>query len=351
MRLSPLRTKPAALGATFAEQHGREIATRVAGRAGEYAAVRDAVGLTDFSFVQAFRVPEEKGIDLLDALVAGNVPRIRFGRVLHTFLADDDGMLVADCYIANNDREFIFLCESIVPDAEITRLLDPSFEDLTGSHVLLGVDGLRAWEVVREIFGANVLGLPYLSVEMYSFQARSVYLFRAGKTGEFGYLLLAPVSVAEALFDKLHEVTQKCGGRCCGFDIHQELRLEGRFFNIHAEGRRVRDPLVLGLQWMIDFDKEDFRGAAAIKQRRAAGLKQKLVGITSIDGRRKLAPGGEVVATCFSDVLDRPLGLAVLPIGQAYSGLDYRLASGQTVRTISMPPILPKSLKVKLDEV
>ncbi len=54
-------------------------------------------------------VPEETGLDFLDSLLAGNVARIRFGRVLHTFLSDENGMLLADCYVANNDDEFIVI--------------------------------------------------------------------------------------------------------------------------------------------------------------------------------------------------------------------------------------------------
>jgi len=226
---------------------------------------------------------------------------------------------------------------------------------------LLGLDGPKAWAVVKELFGADVLGLPYLSVEVYQFEGTPVYLFRAGKTGEFGYQILAPVAVADALFDKLHALVQQNGGRCCSFDIHNDLRLEGRFFNIHVEGRRVRDPLVLGLQWMVDFEKEKFNGADALKARRAAGLKQKIVGVAAEPGNRELVVGakilegnnvlGEVVADCFSHVLNRQIGLAVLPVVWAYSGLTFRLASGAPVHTISMPPIMPKSLKVKLDEV
>ena len=44
-----------------------------------------------FPSLRVFTLPETPGIDFLDALLAGNVPKIRFGRVLHTFLADKDG--------------------------------------------------------------------------------------------------------------------------------------------------------------------------------------------------------------------------------------------------------------------
>jgi len=369
VRRSPFQAQLAAGGAAFRERYGIEVVSHFADRPTEYAAVRDAVGLTDFSFVRTFRLPEEKGIDFLDGLLAGNVAKIRYGRLLHTFLADEHGHLLGDCYVANNDQEFVFLCESILPDGPLDALLqaagaaEAGLTDLTADHGLLSLDGFKAWEVAKTLFGADVLGLPYLSIETYPFAGGSVRLFRAGKTSEFGYLLLMPRALAPALFDALQTEVGKRGGRLCGVDAHDDLRLEGRFFNIHSEGRRVQDPLVLGLQWMIDFDKESFHGAEALRQRRAAGLKRKVVGVAVEPGIEALEigarichgdrPVGEVVASCRSFVLDRRIGLAVFPVELAFSGLSFRLATpaGPAVQTLSMPPIMPKSLGVKLDEM
>jgi len=179
MRISPLREKLAAAGAVFRERHGVEVVAHFGNHRAECGAVRDAAALTDFSFVRAFTLPEEKGIDFLDALLAGNVPKIRFGRVLHTFLADQNGLLAADCFVANNDQEFIFLCESILPDAELDVLLASAgvkspVEDLSASHAVLSLDGFKSWEIVKKIFGADVIGLPYLSIENYQFAGEPI---------------------------------------------------------------------------------------------------------------------------------------------------------------------------------
>jgi aminomethyltransferase len=355
--------------ASFRTRYGTEVAARVAGREAEYNSIRNAVGLTDFSWVRSYSVPEEKGLDFLDSLVAGNVPRIRFGRVLHTFMADEEGQLLGDCFIANNDKEFVFVCESLLPDNDFEARLkaagsqEAGAESLNVTHAVLSLDGYKAWEVARKLFGADVLGLPYLSIENYSFEGQPLRLLRAGKTSEFGYLLLAPAGVAEALFNTCKSEVEERGGGLCGVDIHDELRLEGRFFNVHAEGRRVRDPLVLGLQWMVDFGKESFVGAAEIKRRREAGVTRKLVGVAAEPGCELLredaaiylqgTPVAEVVASCFSNVLNQRLGLAIFPAELAYSGLKFRLgnAEGPSVKSISMPPIMPRSLGVKLDEV
>lgn len=370
MRVSPIHDKLAAARAAFRQRWGVDLSSHFAERPAEYAAVREAVGLTDFSFARTFSFPEQQGIDFLDGWLAGNVPKIRFGRVLHTFLADpDDGLLVGDCYVANNDQEFILVCESILPDAELDGLMqaagaaEAQLKDLSSSHVLLSLDGFKAWAVVKKLFGPDVLGLPYLSIENYSFQGEPVRLIRAGKTSEFGYLLLAPSGVAGALFDTLRREVEQCGGRLCGADIHDDLRLEGRFFNIHREGQRVRDPLVLGLQWMIDFEKEKFSGSDPIKRRRAAGLDRKIIGLAAEPGCEAFQDGAhiyhqdrsvaEVVTSCFSYVSNQRIGLAVFPAALAYAGLTFQLGApeGPPVRSISMPPIMPKSLSVKLDEL
>jgi glycine cleavage system aminomethyltransferase T len=368
VRTSLLQPQLARAGASFRERYGVQVVSHFAERTAEYSAIRDAVGLTDFSFLRTFTIPESQAIDFLDALLAGNVPKIRFGRVLHTFLADEQGHVVADCFVANNDQEFLFTCESIVPDDALNSLLDPASagipgQDLTGETVTLSLDGYKAWEIVKKVFGPDVLGLPYLSIENYTFAGHPIRLIRAGKTSEFGYLLFAPKAAAEELFQALHGEVESRQGRLCGIDVHDDLRLDGRFFNIHAEGRQVRDPLPLGLQWMVDFEKPDFRGAAAIRDRRAAGLKSKIVGLAAPSGAEAFSlgtplfhegqPAGTVVAQGYSHMLSQSLALGLLPIEIAYSGLEFSRSSpdGPSLRSISMPPIMPRSLSVKLDEM
>lgn len=368
MRTLPLREKYVSAGASMAERYGVEVVARVKEPETEYNHIRNAAGVTDFSFMQVFRIPEEKAIDYLDGLLAGNVAKTRFGRVLHTFLADKQGHLVSDCYVANNDEEFLLLCESIASDDDVRKILsetgsqEAECTELTDTVAVIGIDGFRGWEVAKSLFGVDILGLPYLSIETYSFQEQQVRLIRAGKTSEFGYLLLAPRSIAGELFDTVVAAAEKLDGGLCGVDIHNDLRLEGRFFNIFAEGARVQDPLPLGLQWMIDFDKGEFHGSDALLSRREQDLSRKITGIRGgqgvdvSDGDTLYSEGkeiGKVITSCYSHVLERHLGLALLPFEIAYSGLTFSLddAGSRVVETISMPPIMPKSLGVKLDEM
>ena len=366
MRVSPIRELLAARGAVFSERAGVEIPLRFSGADKEYSAVRDAAGLCDFSFMTRYRVPED-GLDVLEQYACGSVANIRFGRVLHTMAVNDDGMLESDVYIANDDENMIMLCESLVDDAAAAAVLDgmgaskEGLEDLSGSTAVFGLDGLNAWAIARDLFGTDVLGLPYLSIENYELDGVEIKLIRGGKTSEFGYLFIVPVKHATAIWERIEKAGEPHGLVLVGTEAHSMLRLDGRFFNIYEEGARVSDPLPLGLQWMIDFDGDDFRGKAAILERRASGLKNKIIGLTPSDPGGVLEIGDEiahrgetvakVVAAVYSPTLKKRIGLALFELPYAYSGLTLEGNDGLLIETISMPPFMPKSLGVKLDEM
>lgn len=363
MRQSPLRSLLAGRGARFVVKAGVELADGFTSFDKEYKAVRNRAGVTDFSFTQRFRIPED-GLDVLERYAAGSVANIRFGRVLHTFAADEEGMLESDLYIANDDENFYLIGESLVDDEHTRRVLDAcgakdhGVEDLSDSTALIGLDGYEAWRVAKELFGADVLGLPYLSIETYDLDGIEVKLIRAGKTSEFGYLLMVPSESAEDVWRRLEKAGEEVAP--VGLSTHQGLRLDGRFFNIHAEGAAVRDPLSLGLQWMIDLDGEDYRGREAIEARRASGLKKKIIGVVPEAGadlkpKAPITHGGEKVAEVVtvtpSPTLGRPIGLALFDVPFAYSGLVFDLEGAGQVRTVSLPPFTARSLTVKLDEM
>ncbi len=369
MRILPLHDILAQKGAVFQERYGIQVPLAGSDLKAEYRLVREAVGITDFSYMQKFIIPADAGVDFLDNIFVGNVAKTRFCRVLHTFLSDPQGNIIADCYVTNNDEHFIILCESIVDDQALRNVFNNNqaaqagLQDLTDTHVLISIDGYKAWAVVKELFGTDVLGLPYLSIETYPFEGKDISLFRAGKTSEFGYMVMAPKEMGPRLIEVLIDTAKRYAGGVCGVQVHDTLRLEGRFFNVFAEGARVKDPLVLGLQWMIDFDKETFIGRDPILRKRQQGLQKKIIGIKADPCASALIPGAElfsegkkvavVEASCFSYALDSRLGLAVFPVDIAYAGLEFNLGKpeGERVKSISMPPIVPKSLSVKLDEL
>jgi aminomethyltransferase len=366
MRRSPIRDLLIARGASFSDRAGVEVVSGFSSFEEEYGAVRRGVGLTDFSHATRFKIPEA-GLDMLERYATGPVANIRFGRVLHTMAANPEGFVESDLYVANDDEMFFVIGESLIDDASTVGVFEElkgfevGLEDISGSTALFGLDGLNAWAVAKDMFGADVLGLPYLSLEVYDLDGVEIKLIRAGKTSEFGYLLLVPAEAAAVVWEKIEKAGEPHGLRHVGLDAHMALRLDGRFFNIYFEGARVRDPLALGLQWMIDFERDEFRGCEAILERRRAGLKKKIIGVVPEVKDASLKEGdrilhgdkvvAEVVCAVDSPTLEGSIGLALFDWEYAFSGLPFDSSEGMPIRTVSLPPFTAKSRGVELDEM
>lgn len=367
MRRSPIHHLLADLGARFVKRGTYETVGSFSDEESEYNSVRNTIGLSDFSHMQVFSGNPDDVIFGLDEALTGNVANIRYGRVLHTLLLNEEGRIRSDVYVACSDEELLVLTESCCAEQEISGLLcgaAPALQEITEGSALFSLDGPHAWEVVKKLFGRDVLGMLYLSIEEHVLDGATVHLIRAGKTSEFGYLLVVPSSDAETIWRALQLAGEEYGLGLCGLDVQDLLRLDGRFHNVQREGSRVGDPLALGLQWMFDFDKEKFIGRDAVLRRRERGLERKILGICATTGRAGVNPGdrisldqadvGEIVTAEHSYTLERRIGLALVDKEVSFPGVDFKVVGEEgetTVRSISMPPFVPRSLLVKLDEV
>ncbi len=357
-------------GAKTTLRDGSEIIRVVSDIETEYNHIRKNVGLAVLSHIQIFKFTDEDAIYFLDEVLPANVANIRYGRVLHTFLSDNSGKILSDVYVVNNDEEIYVLFENCTEPENITDILMKSntdnlpITDLSDEYAVFSLDGPQSWRVIKELFPADVLGMPYLSVESHALNTRPVTLIRAGKTGEFGYLIIVSKDDAVEVWSQITEKLHAVDGDVCGMDVYDLLKLDGRFFNVNREGRNIGDPLILGLQWMIDFEKENFVGRSAILDRRAAGLKQKIIGGKTLDPSHALQPGdaifdgddkiAEIVTADFSFAMNQWISLAVFDISYAYAGLNFQVhtdAGPVPYQTISMPPFIPESLTIKLDEM
>jgi aminomethyltransferase len=365
MRASPAASWLVNAGAVMTERDGAPAVAHYGDVAAEVRAVRQAAGLMDAGHVLVFKGTVDDAIYPLDEVFAGNVANLRYGRVLHTLLADEAGLVVADAYIACNDDEILVLCEACAPRQEVARLLAGCpVVDVTDEVAVFCLDGPKSWGPLRDLVGRDILGMPYLSVENHDLDGTALNLLRAGKTAEFGYWIVAPAADAAKVHGRLMAAGAKYGIAPYGLDALDLLKLDGRFFNVNREGRVARDPLPLGLQWMMDFQKERWSGRDAILARRAAGVARKVVGFALAEGLQGVRvgdvlrldgdPAGEVVACGWSQGLGRDMGLALLDRAVAWAGLDFTVdsATGPLAATsISLPPFVPASLEVKLDEV
>jgi glycine cleavage system aminomethyltransferase T len=306
------------------------------------------------------RVSGEDAFTLVDAIT----PRplfLRDGQALHSLLLDQDGHVAADLYVCADDLDYLLIAEGLTGEALIAWLrahgppdLDVQLTDLDADHRVFSLDGPYAWELMGDLVGPEVIGVPYLST--FTLDPHPGLGLRAGKTGEFGYLLLIPAAAAESVLHrlrKLGELFDLVGGNVDALDL---AALENGFFSIRAPGSRTLSVAELQLLWRLEYEREA-PGLAAVREARSR-VEARITWFLGPSGEGEVpAPGtpafhgrtplGTVVQAAWSPTLEAVIGTLLLPLSHAHPGLtDLQLGDLGQVRTVSAPLLWNRSLAI-----
>ncbi len=150
------------------------------------------------------------------------------------------------------------------------------------------------------------------------------FVGRTGYTGEDGFEIMLPDIKAAELWDKL----AGAGIKSCGLGARDTLRLEAGMNLYGSDMTEDTSPLISGLGWTIAWQPEDrnFIGRIAIAKEKAAGVKQKIVGLILeergvLRGHQKVIIDhdgprleGEITSGTFSPSLQKSIALARVPV-------------------------------------
>jgi aminomethyltransferase len=142
---------------------------------------------------------------------------------------------------------------------------------------------------------------------------------RTGYTGEDGFEVFLGAARAEHLFESLLDAGRDVGLKPCGLGARDTLRMEAGLPLYGHELDRATSPLDAGLATFVRFGR-GFVGEEALAAERANGLRKRLVGIRTEDGKsiarqgyKLFRDGGEVgvvTSGTFAPSFNRPLAMA-----------------------------------------
>lgn len=323
----------------------------------ELRGLRSSAGVSRAEHIAVVRVDGPDAFDLLEHASTRRL-YLREGQMRHTLLLREDAGIFADVYMGSADDGLYVLAEGPT-EAELVAYLEQlrdrrapagraEVHGQAEERVTLGIDGPYAWEVVSGLLGRAVVGMPYLTL----LRRDDVLCLRAGKTGEYGYLLLVPRSQASELEARLAEVGRPLGLVTVGRDALDVCALENGHFSMRmlrtTALARPLTPIELQLQWRVAYDKDSV-GSEALRARRAEGPKVRATSFTA-DGA--LAAGqtvqlggedaGEVLAASFSWTLGGWVGSALLARRVAHPHVELTATSdaGVVHVTTRTPPLI-----------
>jgi aminomethyltransferase len=365
---------------TGAEQAAGSEEVNVAGHGGlaeEYRLLREGIGMSCYDHLGKFKVAGADALELANRVVMADVSRLPIRKMLATFILRPDGAVRAEVHVANLGDGYLLLTEG-APPAEIADLLKEDARavpgaqvvDLTHERALFSLDGPYAWELMKELLGMGILGTRYLEVVAdQTIAGVKANVYRAGKTGEFGYWIECAAAQAPEVKSALLESGKAFDLASCGAEARDVCRLENRFVNMECEGRLAANVLELNCRTMVSGDKGDYLGREGVERAVAAGLQRRIIGLTlaakGAVGAASLPPDagaavtyrgkpiGSVANATFSYGLGRPIAVAFLDVPYAYVGLDYEVAGSAApfeARTVSAPFVFNRSLSIRFQE-
>lgn len=295
------------------------------------------------------RLRGEHAFDLLDAVC----PRplfLRDGQAMHSLLLTDEGRIWADLYVICDDLDYVLMAEGPT-SAELQAWLldhagcglDVELQDQSQSHVVIGLDGPYAWELLGKKVGPDVVGVPYMN--LFFIPEWRGFGLRAGKTGEYGYDLVVPRELELQARQELEQIGTPFEARSVSLDTLDLCALENGFFCIRAPGMRDLTPVEMQLQWRLDL-RRNFPGAEAVRRRQ----KESPPRVTWVRGEQiprsrhvelEIATG-ELLYSRTSPLLG-VVGQVLLPRPYAHPGLPLQVG-GCPFQTVSAPLLHNRSL-------
>ncbi|HBM3025256.1 TPA: aminomethyltransferase family protein [Klebsiella oxytoca] len=337
----------------------------------EYKAVRENALLVDYSHMAIVSVTGEDAWILVNHIASADISIVRDEQGIYSLVLNDDGTILGDMYVLCAMDGYYILSEniSVARIIEVLKFAAEKYDDLGIQEIpeiksmeddnwgAIMLEGPYSWELMSEIYGYDIIGLPYCE---YMNTEDDLIVFRCGKHGEFAYQVIGPQSLLVELWAKLQRIGVKYLLKTGGLDYQRIVRVENPGWDKSIYAEYSTNPVELQLQWAIQYDKEDFIGKAAVELMSAQSAARKVVGIVpcvncaSLSKDDKILVNGQtvgfVINAVYSPAAQSWIALALINTPYALSDIDgYIIKTAQgdiAAKTKTLPFIYNFSLLV-----
>ena len=296
--------------------------------------VRD-VTLWDVSVERQVEITGPDAFAFTNMLTPRDLARCAVGQGKYVVITGEDGGIINDpvllrlgenhFWLALADSDVLLWARGVALHAGMrVTLREPDVSPLQ-------IQGPRARDVVRTLFGDAILELKYYRFLETSLDRIPLVVTRTGWTGEIGYeIYLRDGSRGDELWERIMEAGRAHNIRPTGpSDIR---RIEAGILNWGADMTLDNNVYELGLEYLVDSDKSSpYIGRDALARIRGEGVERKLAGIEIEGGRidmnavpwavtRGGTAIGRVTSAIWSPRLEKNIGFAMVPAGYAAVG-------------------------------
>jgi aminomethyltransferase len=289
MKQTAIHTNHLQRNAKMGEFRGWNVPVLFTGINEEYHAVRHAAGLFDIGFLGRIEVAGPGSAAFLQQVFSRDVSRQAEGSALYGLLCTDAGTILADAILlrlssggqAAGDR-YLLTVSAGTTEKVLSRLgkhagKNVTLTDRTENTAHFALQGPFSGTIIEKLSAPHFKKLRTRQVKELPAEGGVAVVSRTGYTGEDGYELILPVSIAPSYWDLLLQTGKDAGVLPCGNDVRDILRLEMGYLLYGNDIDETRTPWEAGLSALVDIRK-DFIGRDALVKLKTAGTRESIVG-------------------------------------------------------------------------
>ena len=301
----------------------------------EYWHLLNHVTLWDVSVERQVEITGPDAFAFTNMLTPRDLSRCAVGQGKYVVITAEDGGIINDPVLLRLGENHFWLAAAdsdVLLWARGVALKSGLRVNITEPDVSpLQIQGPKAKEVVRALFGEPALQLRYYHFLETRLDGIPLVVTRTGWTGEVGYeIYLRDGSRSDELWERIMEAGKPHQIRPTGpSDIR---RVEAGILNWGADMTLENNVYEVGLGYLVDAGKRgDYIGRAALERIKAQGVKRKLAGI-EIEGppvemnavrwavAANGAGAGQVTSALYSPRLKKNIGYSMMPVAHATLG-------------------------------
>jgi len=340
LKKTPLNARHRASGARMVPFGGWDMPVEYSGLSNEHTAVRARAGLFDVSHMGEIEIAGKDALAAVQRISSNDASKLAVGQAQYSGLLTPQGTFVDDLLVyrlaashfllvvnaGNIPADYAWIAEQIKPAGDAVAV------DASSRYALLAIQGPEAQNVLQPLTGVELGTIKYYWFAHGEVANVRATISRTGYTGEDGFEIFVPPQSADKVWLALLESGQAADVIPCGLGARDTLRLEA---GMRLHGNDIDETTTAveaDLNWIVGWKKDDFIGAAALREQKASGAKRKIVGFEMLD--RGIArhgydayvgdvKAGVVTSGTQTPFLKKAIGMAYLPIEQTGVGSEF----------------------------
>ncbi len=331
LKKTPLNARHRASGAKMVSFGGWDMPVEYSGIVQEHNAVRTRAGLFDVSHMGEIEIAGKDALAAVQRISSNDAAKLAVGQAQYSGLLTPAGTFVDDLLVyrlapahfmlvvnaGNIPKDYAWIAEHIATAGDAVAV------DASSRYALVAIQGPAAASVLQPLTGVELAGIKYYWFAHGEVASVRATISRTGYTGEDGFEVFVPPQSADRVWQAILEAGNAADVIPCGLGARDTLRLEAGM-RLHGNDiDETTSALEADLGWVVGWKKDDFVGAAALREQKANGLKRKIVGFEMLE--RGIArhgydayvgdtKAGVVTSGTQTPFLKKAIGMAYLPI-------------------------------------